>query len=165
MFPKFSLTGSFGLDSTKPKHLLDWPSRYFAFSPSIVWPVFDAGRIRANINVQNAAQEQAATAYQATILTALKDVEDALVSYGQEQSRRRELADAVEADRLAVKLATDQYQQGTADFLTVLDVQRSLFAAEDALVQSDRAISADLVALYKALGGGWEIELKPEGAE
>ena len=66
-----------------------------------------------------------------------------------------------EAERLAFKLAGDQYRQGTVDFLTVLDVERSLFDAEDALAQSDRDISADLVALYKALGGGWEIEIKP----
>ncbi len=162
LYPKFSLTGSFGLDATKPRQVFNWESRYFAFSPSVVWPVFDAGRIRANIRVQDAAQEQALTTYESAVLTAMREVEDALVNYGEEQARNRSLADAVEADRLAYKLANDQYRQGTVDFLTVLDVERSLFDAEDALAQSDRAISADLVALYKALGGGWEIEAKPK---
>ncbi len=161
LYPKFSLTGSFGLDATKPRQVFNWESRYFAFSPSVIWPVFDAGRIRANIRVQDAAQGQALTAYESAVLTAMREVEDALVSYGREQARNRFLVDGVEAERLAFKLAGDQYRQGTVDFLTVLDVERSLFDAEDALVQSDRDISADLVALYKALGGGWEIEIKP----
>ena len=161
LYPKFSLTGSFGLDATKPRQVFNWESRYFAFSPSVIWPVFDAGRIRANIRVQDAAQGQALTTYESAVLTAMREVEDALVSYGREQARNRLLVDGVEAERLAFKLAGDQYRQGTVDFLTVLDVERSLFDAEDALVQSDRDISADLVALYKALGGGWEIEIKP----
>jgi multidrug efflux system outer membrane protein len=162
LYPKFSLTGSFGLDATKPRQVFNWESRYFALSPSVVWPVFDAGRIRANIRVQDAAQEQALTTYESAVLTAMREVEDALVNYGEEQARNRSLVDAVEANRLAVKLASDQYKQGTADFLNVLDVQRSRFDAEDALAQSDRTISANLVALYKALGGGWEIENKPK---
>jgi NodT family efflux transporter outer membrane factor (OMF) lipoprotein len=162
LYPKFSLTGSFGLDATKPRQVFNWASRYFALSPSVIWPVFDAGRIRANIRVQNAAQEEALTTYESTVLTAMREVEDALVNYGEEQARNRSLVDAVDANRLAYKLANDQYKQGTVDFLTVLDVERSLFDAEDALAQSDRVISADLVALYKALGGGWEIENKAQ---
>jgi outer membrane protein TolC len=93
--------------------------------------------------------------YQQTVLTALKEVEDSLVAYRTEQVRRQALQDAVTASREAVDLARQQYQQGVIDFLTVLDAQRSLLEAEDSLVQSDRAVSDDLVSLYKALGGGW----------
>jgi outer membrane protein TolC len=134
-------------------------------APGFTWPIFDAGRIRANIRVQNEAQQQAVATYQQAVLNALRDVEDALVAYENEQVRRKALADAVDADKQAVDLATDQYKQGVADFLTVLDAQRDLYAAQDALVQSDQAVSGNLVTLYKALGGGWEIERKPAATE
>jgi NodT family efflux transporter outer membrane factor (OMF) lipoprotein len=157
LYPKFSITGALGLDSTKPKHILDWSSKYWALSPGISWPIFDAGRVRANINVTNEVQKQALDDYQQTVLTALKDVEDSLSSYQTEQVRRAALADAVTAAQQAVELAKQQYNQGVVDFLTVLDAQRAEFATEDSLAQSDQAISTDLVSLYKALGGGWEI--------
>ncbi len=159
LFPKFSITAAFGFDSTEAKHILDWNSKYWALSPGLSWPIFDAGRIRANIEVNKELQQQALENYQQTVLTALKDVEDSLASYRTEQLRRKSLSDAVEAARQAVDLAKQQYAQGVVDFLTVLDAERAEFAAEDSLAQSDRAISSDLVALYKALGGGWEISL------
>jgi NodT family efflux transporter outer membrane factor (OMF) lipoprotein len=157
LFPKFSITGLLGVDSTKPRHLFDYSSRYYEIVPGFTWPIFDAGRIRAEIREQDAAQEQALASYQQTVLGALKDVEDALVNYQNEQLRRQALAEAVDADKQAVDLATDRYKQGVVDFLTVLDSQRDLFAAQDALVQSDQTVSANLVTLYKALGGGWEV--------
>jgi outer membrane protein, multidrug efflux system len=162
LFPKFSITGALGLDSTKPKHILDWSSRYWALSPGISWPIFDAGRVRANINVTNEVQRQALDDYQQTVLTALKDVEDSLSSYQTEQVRRAALADAVTAAHQAVELAKQQYEQGVVDFLTVLDSERAEFATEDSLAQSDRDISTDLVSLYKALGGGWEVASPPQ---
>src|SRR5207302_5446191 len=105
---------------------------------------------------------EALAAYQQTVLVAFREVEDALVSYGREQARRQSLADAVTANRRAVELASQLYGQGLIDFLSVLEAQRNLFASEDALVQSEQGVSSDLVALYKALGGGWEIEGRPE---
>jgi multidrug efflux system outer membrane protein len=95
------------------------------------------------------------------VLTALQDVENALVAYAKEQEHRSALADAVAANRRAVELATQLYTQGATDFLNVLVAQRSLFGSEDALVQSERTVSTNLVALYKALGGGWEISPAP----
>ena len=132
-------------------------------SPSFTWPIFDAGKIWANIQVQNALQEQALTTYQATVLTALQDVEVALTMYSQEQQRRATLADAVAANQRAVSIAGRRYDQGLTDFLNVLVAQSSLYNSQDALVQSNRAVATDLVALYKALGGGWEIG-EPVGA-
>jgi outer membrane protein, multidrug efflux system len=161
LFPKFSITGLLGLDSTEPKNLFDYSSRYYSIAPGFTWPIFDAGRIRANIRVQDEAEQQAVATYQQAVLNALRDVEDALVVYENEQIRRKALMDAVDADKQAVDLATDQYKQGVADFLTVLDAERELYAAQDSLVQSDETVSSNLVTLYKALGGGWEIEQKP----
>jgi len=94
--------------------------------------------------------------YQRTVLTALQDVENALIAYAQEQQHREALRSAVAANRRAVDLSRLLYSQGQIDFLNVLNAQRSLYASEDALVQSERTIATDLVALYKGLGGGWE---------
>lgn len=158
LFPKFSLTGSFGLQSEKPKNLFDWNSRFYSLGPAVSWPIFDAGRIRNNIQVFNERERQALATYQQTVLQALEDVEDSLSAYETEQVRRRALADAVAADQHAVDLANQLYAQGVVDFLQVLDAERSLFSSQDALAQSDRNVSIDLVALYKSLGGGWEVD-------
>ena len=156
LFPRFSLTGSFGTQAGEAKGLFNYSNRFYSIGPSISWPVFDAGRIRANIRVQNAREEQALAAYEQTVLAALRDVEDALVGYLREEDRRRTLATAAEANRRAVDLANQLYNAGRTDFLNVLQAQRDLFASQDALVQSDRTVSTSLVALYKALGGGWQ---------
>lgn len=158
LFPKFSLTGFLGLTSSKFSKLGNSGSTTWSILPGVSWPVFDFGRIRSNIAVQNAREEQAAIFYEQTVLTSLREVADALISFSQEQIRRQSLASAVDSNRRAVSLANDLYKQGLADFLSVLQVQRDLFDSQDALVQSDRRVSSNLVALYKALGGGWEIE-------
>lgn len=158
LFPRFSLTGALGLQSSRSSTLADADSRYGFIGPSVNWRLFDFGRARNGVEVQNAREEQAADAYEQTVLTSLREVEDALVTFSKEQSRRRTLALAVEANVRAADLADQLHQQGRTDFLSVLQAQRDLYAAQDALVQSERNVSSDLVALYKALGGGWEIE-------
>jgi NodT family efflux transporter outer membrane factor (OMF) lipoprotein len=157
LFPRFSLTGSLGLQSSKFTNLMEWGSRFWSIGPSVSWPIFDAGRIRGNIAVQNAREEQAVATYEQSVLTALQEVEDALVSYAKEEARRRQLADAADANRRAVDLANQLYAAGRTDFLSVLQAQRDLFASQDALIQSTSTVSTNLVALYKALGGGWEV--------
>jgi len=156
LFPKFSLTGMGGFDSLSAGNWFDYVSRYGSVGPSMQWELFEAGRVRANIRVQNARQEQALDAYQQTVLTALQDVESALTDYAKEQVRHRSLSGSVQANRKALELSTQLYKNGLTDFLHVLDSERSLYAAQDALIQSDQTVSLDLVQLYKALGGGWE---------
>ena len=90
------------------------------------------------------------------MLTSLEEVENALVAYSREQVRRARLAEAVEANRRAVDLANELYLRGLGNFLNVLDSQRALFASQSDLAQSETIVSTDVVALYKALGGGWE---------
>jgi outer membrane protein, multidrug efflux system len=158
LFPKFSLTGSFGILSTDISSLTNWSSRFWSYGPTVTWPIFTAGRIRWNIELQKAFSEQDLAAYEQTILTALKDVETALVAYSKEQERTRSLGVAVENNRKAVDLSTRLYVVGKSDFLNVLVAQRSLNTSEDALVQSTRNQATNLIALYKALGGGWESE-------
>jgi outer membrane protein TolC len=96
--------------------------------------------------------------YEQTVLVALEDAENAITAYAREQTRRESLSQSVQADEQALELSTQLYNSGLADFLGVLDSERSLYAAQDALVQSDQAVSLNLVQLYKALGGGWETE-------
>lgn len=157
LFPRFSLTGSLGLEGDNAKSLTNWGNRFWSVGPSVSWPLFSAGRIRSNIAFQDAAAEEVLLAYRAAILNALRDVETALIAYYKEQQRRQALGDAVIANRRAVDLSTQLYTQGQTDFLNVLSAQRALLSSEDALAQSDRSIATNLIALYKALGGGWEV--------
>lgn len=156
LFPKFSLIGMGGFESLSASNWFDYVSRYGSVGPSVQWEIFSAGSIRANIKVQNAREEQALDSYQQTVLTALQDTESALTSYAKEKVRRESLSQSVEANKKALDLSTQLYKNGLADFLRVLDSERSLYLAQDALIQSDQTISLNLVQLYKALGGGWQ---------
>jgi multidrug efflux system outer membrane protein len=158
LFPKFSLTGFAGLESISTANFFNYASRYWSAGPTVQWEIFQAGSIRANVRVQNARQEQALDSYQQTVLVALEDAENALTAYAREQARRESLSQSVQADEQALELSTQLYNNGLADFLHVLDSERSLYAAQDALVQSDQTVSLNLVQLYKALGGGWQDE-------
>lgn len=158
LFPKFSLTGTVALQSVSASDWFEGGSRFWSAGPTVQWRIFDAGRIRANIRVQNAREEQALARYEQTVLGSFEDVENALTAYAKEQTRRRSLADAVKSNQDSLHLANQLYANGLANFLNVLDAERSLYQAEDQLVQSERSVSANLIALYKALGGGWEIE-------
>ncbi len=156
LFPKFSLTGSAGQQGLTVGSLGSLASRFWSAGPGVTLPIFTAGKVRANIRQQTAVQQQALLAYQQTVLTALQDVETALVAYAKEQQHRAALLNAISANQTAVDLSTRLYTAGQTDFLNVLTAQRDLYSSEDALVQSNRAIDTDLIALYKALGGGWE---------
>jgi NodT family efflux transporter outer membrane factor (OMF) lipoprotein len=160
LFPKFYLTGIAGFEGTSADDWFNSGSRFWSFGPAVQWRIFDAGRIRANIQVQNARQEQALANYENTALSAFEDVENSLVAYAKEQVRRRSLEDAVTSSQESLRLANQLYANGLSNFINVLDAERSLYQAQDQLVQSERTVSTDLISLYKALGGGWETETK-----
>jgi NodT family efflux transporter outer membrane factor (OMF) lipoprotein len=155
LYPRFVLNGAVNVSGSRLKDMANWSSTSWSIGPSVSWPLFDAGRIRANIAFENESAQQAALEYRQTILTALQEVENALIGYAKEQERHRALAAAAAANRRAVELATTLYTQGNTDFLNVLSAQRALLGAEDAVVQSDRTLATTLISLYKALGGGW----------
>ncbi|MBK7404733.1 MAG: efflux transporter outer membrane subunit [Phycisphaerales bacterium] len=156
LFPKFSLTGSFGLQSQEFGDLPAGDSRFWAVGPAVRWPILDFGRIRSNIAVQNARQEQAAAAYEGVVLQALSDVEVALVRLAREERRLDHLVAASEAASRAASIADEQYRSGVLDYLDLLDAQRTEFASADSVAQSRAAVAEDVVSLYRALGGGWE---------
>lgn len=158
LFPKVTLSGSVGLQSADLDSWFTWTQRFWSFGPSVSWRVFDMGRTRANIEQQEALQEQSLISYRQTVLGALQETENALIASAKEQERYQALARAVSANRKAVDLATTLYTEGQTDFLSVLEAQRSLTLTEDALVQSTGTLATDLVSLFKALGGGWRFE-------
>lgn len=158
LFPRFSLTGLLGLQSSAATDLLTTQSRFWTFSPALRWPLFDAGRARAAIQVQTVRQEEALITYEKTVLTALQEAEDAMVRYTKARSANEALARAVESTRQSADIALALYQKGLVDFLNVLQSQQALFQVQDQFVQSRQEVSTALVTLFKALGGGWEIE-------
>lgn len=157
LFPRFVLTGTAGRQAAQLHDLTLGAGNFFSVGPGITLPLFTGGRVRSNIAVQTSRQREAVIGYQSTVLNALEEVENALVSYSQEQERRDRLNDAVAHSQLAVDLATEQYKAGLVDFLSVLDAQRDLYANEDQLVQSQTTVTTNLVGLYRALGGGWDL--------
>ena len=161
LFPRFSIFGSFGRRSQDGGDLKNGGAQFWNVIPAVRWPIFSGGRIRANVGVQNARQEQALLQYEKQILTALEEVETALSAHTRERSREASLRAAVDSTRRALALATDRYTSGLENFLSVLDAERSVYAAEDQLVRSEKAAAVTLIAVYKALGGGWSPEAPP----
>jgi multidrug efflux system outer membrane protein len=156
LYPRFSIAGSLGLNAAKLTNLPNRGSVFYSVGPSMSWRLFDFGQIRANVRIQNALAEQAFITSRQVTLNALEEVENAIVNYDREQSRRASLRAAVEANRRSLNLARQLNDAGVVDFLNVLTAQQALFDSEDALARSDSVVSTNLVALYKALGGGWE---------
>jgi multidrug efflux system outer membrane protein len=154
-FPKITLTGSAGRQGTSFSGLTLGAGNFFAVGPAIRLPIFTGGRLRANMEAQKQRLSQAQLAYQSAVLRSLEETENSLTAYGREQERRERLQAAAHASQQATHLANELYTRGLADFLSVLDAQRQQLAVEDDLVQSDTAVVTNLVALYKALGGGW----------
>lgn len=155
LYPDFTLSGSIGLESLAYANLYSAGAKAFQIAANATWTLIDAGRIRSNIRIQNALQEQALGLYESTLLTALRDVENALTAYSEERKRRDALNAAVEAGISALALADTQYVSGLLDFQRVLDSQRSLLSAQTQLATSESEVAADIIRLYKALGGGW----------
>jgi len=155
-YPNFNLSGYIGLEALAYTNLYSASAKAFQMVANAALTLFDAGRLRRNIDIQTALQEQALALYEATILQALRDVENALVAFAQEQTRRDTLQAAVKAGQSALELAQSQYNSGTVDFLRVLDAQRSLLTVQNQLALSDAEVASNLIRLYKALGGGWD---------
>lgn len=155
LFPQFSLTGSVSL-SARRLDLLNWSNSFWSFGPGVTWSILDANQLRSNIDLQNALQQQAVTTYRQTILNALLQVQNVLIAYDREQHRRAALSRAVDLNQRAVVLSTERFRSGTNDFLPVLNAEQALYASQNSLVLSNSAIGTDAVALYVALGGGWE---------
>jgi len=155
LYPSISLSGNIGLSAMALGDLLDSDSLSTGVNSGISWPVFQAGKIMKNIELQWAMQEQQLIAYKAALLTALKDVENALISYSYDQTKRESLLKVAQFAEQAAKTSRAQYSSGLIDFPSVLDSERTLLSSQDSVVQCDAQVLSDLISLYKALGGGW----------
>ncbi len=162
LYPKLRLSGAIGLQALGLNRLINAANATSSASAGLSWRVFDAGAIRQNITVQSALQEQALIAYEAAVLAAQEEAENAIGAFAQEQRRRQSLDEAAASARAAAELAELKYRAGLVDFTTVLEAERSLLNFRDQLAQSQGAVVTNLIRLYKALGGGWTA-LAPDG--
>jgi NodT family efflux transporter outer membrane factor (OMF) lipoprotein len=160
-FPRFLLLGTAGRQASQLHDVTLGMGNFFAAGPAVSLPIFTGGRIRSQVQVQDARLQQSVITYRSTILTALEETENALVAYAEEQVRREHLETAVKSNEESVQLSSELYKAGLTDFLSVLDAQRELYADEDLLAQSRTAQTVNLIALYKALGGGWQSFSQP----
>lgn len=154
-YPNLTALGSIGLEALTPGKLFSAGASTASLAGNAAWVIFDGGAIRGGIEAEDALREQALARFRKSVLTALDEVENALVAYAQEQDRRQALADGSAAAERAVGLARDQYGAGLVDFEIVLDSERSLYVLQEQLAVSEREVTSNLIRLYKALGGGW----------
>jgi len=155
LYPKVTLNANGGLQAETVSLLSAWGSRFLVAGPSVELPIFDAGRRRANVRLQSDRAAEAVLDYRRTVLGALHEVDDALAAFGADQRRQQALTESVARNQDAVDLARQRYTSGVASFIDVLDAERTLEQGQLTLTDSATSVSVDLVALYKALGGGW----------
>jgi NodT family efflux transporter outer membrane factor (OMF) lipoprotein len=155
-YPTVQLNGTVGFDALDVRNLWKGSSLQYMVGPSISLPIFAGGRLKGTLELRKAQQREAAITYHKTVLQAWHDVVNALVAHRLEQQRRARLKLQADHSRQALGLARDRYTDGVADFLTVLDTERSLLQAEQQYATSTTNVSLNLVQLFKALGGGWE---------
>ncbi len=157
LYPSFTLFGTIGLSAASSGDLFQSGSRIFTLGSGFSWKLFQGGAVRSQIKAEDARLEQALLSYRQAVLGALREVENALVSFDQLQKQAAILRRAAAAARRTLKLSVDLYKEGLADFQRVLDAQRTLFENGDQLVQAQGNAAGALVSLYKALGGGWRL--------
>lgn len=162
LFPSLSLNGTFGFLSTDIsdfalRDVFRWGSRYYTVGPAAQWSVFNYGRIKNNVRVEDARFQESLTAYENTVLKAQQEVEDGLVAFLRTQEQGTHLAESAAAAQRSLEIAKAQYREGVRDFTAVVIAQQALLHEQDGLAVTLGAVSADLVAVYRALGGGWEL--------
>ncbi len=167
LYPRFSLKGSIGLQSSEKggvfsnnahfSGLFNSSSVAYFVGPTLQWPILNYGRLKNNVRVQDARFQQLVVNYQNTVLQAAQEVEDAMVGFLQTQEQTRLLSESVVQYQLSVDLSLIQYREGLASYQRVVDAQRYLTQQQDNLASTTGSVAVNLVAMYKALGGGWEL--------
>jgi NodT family efflux transporter outer membrane factor (OMF) lipoprotein len=164
LYPSFSLTGSIGQQSNQIDSLFDADSNAWSLGAGMTAPIFNGGTLRANVEAADARAQQAELAYRRTVLNALAEVETAYANVAKSRERHQSLVASVEGYNNAVRLSTELNRRGIRSFFEVLDAQQQLFRTQSLEALSATDLTADTVALYKALGGGWETEAAPPAA-
>ncbi|UVL59419.1 efflux transporter outer membrane subunit [Pseudomonas sp. B21-032] len=158
LFPRVSLSGFLGFTAGRGSQLGSSAAKAWALGPSITWAAFDLGSVRARLRGANADAEGALANYEQQVLLALEESENAFSDYSKRQQRLLALLRQSEASRKAADLASIRYREGTVDYLVLLDAERERLSAEDAQAQGEVDLYRGIVAIYKALGGGWQAE-------
>ena len=162
LYPTFNIFGRFAIFSTDEGDVTEWDNRQWTLGTFFDWNLFDGGRVRGRIEVEDARTEQALRNYEQSVLDALEEVETAMSDYQQEQLRTAALERSVVAAERSVELVLILYRTGLTDFQNVLDMQRSLFEQQDELAESEGRVTQNLIRIYAALGGGWDPADLPE---
>jgi outer membrane protein TolC len=163
-YPGFTLSGSIGLEALTLGALGTSGAVTRSLLTNVAGVIFDGGRLRRQVEIQDAVQEQALIGYEAAVLIALEDVENALVSLADNRQRQAALRDAADAAQNAAVLARHRYTGGLIDFQSVLDTERTVLTVEDNLATAEAEGASALIRLYKALGGGWSPESSGDAA-
>jgi NodT family efflux transporter outer membrane factor (OMF) lipoprotein len=164
-YPDVTLNGAVSVESLRLTNLFSPASTAFAVGPSISLPIFEGGQLRGALELRESRQREAAIFFQKTVLQAWKEVDDALTAYREVQRRRADVARSVTENQAALQAARQRYTEGAIDFLNVITAQAQLLQSENDLADSDTRIATDLVNLYRALGGGWEVADVAYGAD
>jgi NodT family efflux transporter outer membrane factor (OMF) lipoprotein len=164
-YPDLTLTGDVNVQSLHLANLFTPGSTAFKVGPALSIPIFEGGRLRGNLELRESQQREAAIAFQKTVLRAWQEVDDALTNYVEAQRRRAAIARAVAQNRIALDAARERYREGLIDFLNVNAALAQLLESENELADIDTLITTDLVSLYRALGGGWQIADQPRLAQ
>jgi NodT family efflux transporter outer membrane factor (OMF) lipoprotein len=164
-YPDVTLNGAASVESLHLSNLLSPTSGAFALGPSISLPIFEGGQLKGALALRESRQREAAIFFQKTVLRAWKEVDDALTAYREAQSQRADIARSVTENQAALQAARQRYSEGAIDFLNVITTQAQLLQSENDLANSDTQIATNLVNLYRALGGGWEIADVAYGAD
>jgi len=170
LYPAFSLLGQIGYETSTGTqadfgNLFDAKSLFYSFGPAVRWPIFNYGRITNNVRVQDALFQQLLVNYQNTVLSAAREVEDSLTSLLNSQESTTYWRNSTDAAQRSAEIALVQYREGAVDYQRVIDTQRSLLEEDISLTRSRSSIATSFIALYKALGGGWELRDQPIVAE
>ncbi|HEX4388535.1 MAG TPA: efflux transporter outer membrane subunit [Steroidobacteraceae bacterium] len=163
-FPHVTFTGNYTYTAAEIGAFGQSPTVGYLIGPRISWAAFDLGRVHARVSGSRAREAGALAGYEQSVLRALEETEDALVTHARTRQSLTDAEAAARSSRTAAQIARERYEGGVADFLDVLDAERTQLAAEDSLAQSRTAAATSLVALYKALGGGWEMAPSPRSA-
>ncbi len=162
LFPRVAFSASLGRSASDVGDLSDSDASTYRFGPSITWPALNLGRVKARVRASRARTDQVLALYEQTVLGAIEETENALVASLRARERAEHLEQAAQASERAAELARLRFEGGVSDFLQVLDAERTLLEAQDRLAASRTAATTALVAVYKALAGGWaEVDAPP----
>lgn len=164
LYPRITFVGNFGYNASSPNGF-DSSSEAWSFGPGISWAAFDLGRVRAIMKASEASAEAVLSEFESTVLLALEETERAFIVFNSTRQTKNYLSEAANASAKAAELANLRYRDGVTDFITVLDAERTMLEAQDRLAQSETDTATSLVAVYKALGGGWETLVDPKPVE